>query len=462
MCVNAKNVVMWVCLFLFGCLVLIWLVGCDVDSPNARYAGSIKVFTVGDEKCERATLDDEGRVLHAEAETAACFVYEGVGETRIIDVGGLKFIPTYTAAMYYSASASGGGGYWYETDLAGVVGSMTTSDSGYCVFTCWNEKWYTRETKCGMSARGKHVDPVAVASGSFTNYRDPCSYYDLCPWNYYMVQACGATNATGGYYTSETPNYPAGNLASGDIRPPPPTGISNNQSENDRAFLLDTEATIEIGTSVEFSWDKKSGDCGQGYTKPVDMLFALSHSDAGTIVFRSTPYILTSHVTLSEPVYQDIIGLSFTGYLTVAGNDRGDIESTIVAVSDDGRRVISQSDGIVPIDARDYIEEDVPNVVYDRWTESDDPNDTAVQIYAALWPDDPNLVDDNGVYFEGLDPNRFNPVHCVPVESGDTINIKFDISSFIPLFPYVSESWLTNNRNLDINNDGIVNFKDLY
>jgi len=459
---SVKNVIMWICLFLFGCFVLIWLVGCDAESPNTRFVGSIKVYTVGDEKCERATLDEEGRVVRAEAETVACFVYEGIDDTQIVDIGGLKFTPTYTSASYYTPHSSSGSSYWVTTDMAGVVGNMTTNDSGYCKFTCWNEKWFTTRTACGMSAKGKHTDTCSVSGAVFINFRDPCSYYELCPWEYYMLDICGTTSATGGYYMSGTPNYSAGNISQSDIDPPTPTGVTNNLSESDGEFLTRTWPDITYGYVIDsLTFNKKSGKCGQGYTSPVDTILALSHSDPNTIMFRSTPYILTSRVILSEPVSQNLVGLSFTGRLSVSGNDMGDIESTIMAISDNGKRVVAQTDGIVPIDARDYIEEDIPNVVYDRWTESDDPNDPAVQIYAPLWPDDPNLVNEEGVYFEGLDPNRFVPVHCVPVESDDTIKIEFDVLSFMPLLPYVSASWLTNDKNCDINNDGIVNLKDM-
>jgi hypothetical protein len=204
----------------------------------------------------------------------------------------------------------------------------------------------------------------------------------------------------------------------------------------------------------------RSGSPGHGYSKPVTFLFPVNNSDTGTLQYHSTPYFLSLQVLMAEPVGTEVKGMELCGKLYKGSDCQGPIDATIVAVSEDGLRLIVQSDYIIPIDERDYNEETIPQTVYDRWTASQDPNDPAVQIYAPLWPDDPNLVDENGVLFGGVDPNRYVSVHCVPISDGENLTIEFNSDMAVRLVEYVAEYWLSENKNLDTNNDGVVNLKD--
>lgn len=451
MCVNLKNVLMWVCLFLFGCCVLIWLVGCAFDSPEARYANHVQVFSVGGCGVDRATLNDEGEVQHAEADlVVGIYTVDGTQ----ITVGGIIFeqVGDWIPAYYNDHC-------WYDSELAGVNSGLTSDASGYCKITTWCEKWKGVDwyLSAGFGIKGRHTEP-GYGTCHYSNGMNPLKPMQLIP--FYGTVVYNNYIYYGGNYTSAS--MPDNAISEDDVTPAASTS-SNNLSTDDDNFLVDEKLTVSNGIDLyRSSWCIRSGPVGQGYSKTVGQIFPLGHSDPTRIAMYATPYFFSQQVVLSEAISEDDETVEIPATIKV-GNFQTPITCHIVSVSEDRKRIIVQSDYIVPIEKEDYTFEDPRQSIYNRWEPTNDAND--LDIYAPLVISDPNsLIDPNfisdiGIRIDNLNHDLFIDVYVVPILEGEKIQIRFDKDSatLLQLVGY----WLSDNKNIDINDDGIVNWSDI-
>jgi len=439
---NVKNVFGLVAFILFLLFILLWLIGClDYESPECRYEDHIERFTVNGRPYDSVVLNEHGGPVLSTADCAVQFCYH---DGTPIEVGGLRAEVLKEFGQYYTWS-----GEWWPTEEAGVGGNGITNESGFAVFTMWCELWGTRKTQSGVTVKGRYTD-ITGLSAEFTNARDPRTGYNtLIPWYEYTG---GPPYYIGGHYLSKTPAYQAVNawdiepqtagssvnnlpayqaVNAGDIEPQTAGSSVNNLSEDD-VFFLNMQSTEPPSVGIEVSeatWCMRAGADGCGYSKPIANLHALSHSDPNIIKDYSTPYFLTLHVLVSEALEEDYFPPVIPATLSVGTDFEEAIECRTVAVSDDRQRLIVQSDYIVPIRADDYTFESPLQAVRNRWT-------------------------------EGGDPNALLDVWCVLVEQGQTINIQFEKDAATLLS--FSEYWLSDNKNADINEDGIINLIDVF
>lgn len=443
--------------------VVLFLAGCTPDSPDARFVWGIKAFNVEGPSYSRIlNLDKEKRPGRCETDFAACFIY--ADGTPVLS-GGMRFYNPTGKAEYYQVHGSGPN-YWVPTDGAGTESPLITDDSGYCVFTSWCTHWGVRMLNTTFSTGGKRTPPIVVAKAVYENRYDSISG-QLIPWYGRDQQYPGVL---GGHYNSGGYGQFT-SISNSTIRPVRPASSRNNLSEDETTFLDDVSFAMDSPYEVVSAvWQRRVGQPGEGYSVLAEHLTLLDHSDASTITYYATPYYLSLSIALAEPVAFNPVGLPLPADLRVGAVRLSEINFNITQVSDDGKRLIVKSDYIVPIDYRDYEADEVPVSIYDRWSCADDPNDPAINLYAPLFwqvddPNhvvyDPNHIDHNNVILNRLDPARFVPVHCVPLNEGETLNIRATDRTLLPLMTYFLEYWLDELPVLDANRDGIVNLEDV-
>ena len=440
--------------------MVIWLTGCKPESPEARLVWGVKAYNVGGPSYSRIFLVGGNAPGRCETEFAAQFIY---ADGTPVAVGGLRFHNPDSGANFY-VRREDGMGYWVATDKAGTASTLATNEAGFGLFTSWCEHWGVRSVQTSLSAGGRRTPQEVLARAGYENLYDSLTGH-LIAWYGHDSQW---PSVRGGHYQSG--GYSGFQSVSESHIQPPRVATYRNTSVHESGFLDDdsvaSQGAFEV---VSAQWQRRAGQPGEGYSVEAEHLTLLEHSDTSTLQYLSTPYFLSVSVVLAEPVDASIVGLSVPAELTAGGACVSPITVTVAALSADGKRLVIQSDYIIPIDTRDFEAAAVPEWVYDRWTAGDGPDDPAINIYAPLsyaWDDpnhvvyDPNSIDHNYVILSRLDPQRYIPVVCVPMSAGERLQIKFTDATLVPLIPFFSEKWLMSCATMDLNGDGIVNFED--
>lgn len=452
-----KNWIIWL-IIVFSLVIVFIVCGCEYDSPNARYTDHIQTYHVGTNKCDIVHVDSEGRVIFAIAKSAACYAY---ADGTPSGVGGMKFdvLNSFSQSLSYDPM-------WFDTDKAETSGSPSTGDSGYAVFGHYCEIWDVWQTNTGTVLAKPHDHSIYESVGAtFVNRRDIRNLSLLAPWYEYKYYDGIGWNV-GGEYFSET-NYATGGSIDEEATRGPVSNASGNLSESDSDFLVNESLSVSDLTIYDSAWCKRSGRPGCGFSEETTDIVPLNHCNEETIAFRSTPYFLSLQIALAEPVdREDVFSLLIPAILSAGSDVNEVIYFRAIAVSDDQKRLIVQSDYIVPVESGVYDRIESVSMVYDRWSPGDGPNDPEVNIYVEPFyyadPNctiDPNFVNDEFVNLKNLNENRFVPVYIVPLAEGEHLKIRFNLTNESVML--LSGYWLSSNDNFDINNDGIVNLQDL-
>jgi len=412
--------------FIFILTVVVALVlrcqGCDLRSvANGRFITKIMVFTVGDRKCDVVNTGPDGIVSYAEADEIAVFYVNDEPITR----SGLR----PTVVLGYNTFFPDRG-YGLPISNARATCDTATDDNGHLKIASSLSNWEPcmgyQSVGVSIGYRSRHIE-VERGVGGATFSNDTCGYIypkKLAPWNqpYSMCTYCNRHYTWGGSAVDSSHSSP-GSVSS--IRPSSYKTMSNKtQPEID--FMQTPQDLPETGYSLKQSvWMEQKQKDGIGWVNPVSYVFPVNYGNDPNLTVNdevkeySYPYMVSFMFTTADPV--DILNMPLIAKVK-CGVNSGIVSAKIV--ESDGVRHIARTGYILPLDS-DCCESSETIHIRTRWA-------------------DPNCLDD---------------VLIFPCESGQGIEVECDISA--GCIQYAAPYWMTDNKTLDINNDGIVNMLDL-
>jgi hypothetical protein len=219
---------------------------------------------------------------------------------------------------------------------------------------------------------------------------------------------------------------------------------TSQSSLPDSGFTYSTALVQQVGRISAHEVKLKSSVMPGNVTDP-DMLFVGAY-----------PYMYSFIVRTAGPA--DFEGKVFEATVISDTCPKGvPVDIKMVAHNEEKTVHIMRTSFFKPIQADLYDPNMTEVPIYDWWTpeEGVDPNDPETYTGGPLDIYDPNFITD-----EMYDPDRVVVCQLIPVaQENDAIRIKFELTAS-NIMQYM-DCWLTNDKNTDINGDGIVNFMDM-
>ncbi len=221
----------------------------------------------------------------------------------------------------------------------------------------------------------------------------------------------------------------------------PMTMALNGEGEDEP---LHTSLVQQMGSAV--------GD-GQ-YVKDVTNLVAGNAVDHNDFITNSYPFMYSFAFETEEPI--DLNELQFNGIVRTDIYPEGvNVDINIISSNSANTRHIARTSYIFPTNSVLTPPEVV--VVYDRWTPFDgDPNSPEyIEFERLMDTSNPDFLEEGNHI-----PDRMMMGVTIPIKGVDGY-MEFELDENSLIFEFIT-SWLTSNKNFDMNNDGIVNLPDIY
>lgn len=249
------------------------------------------------------------------------------------------------------------------------------------------------------------------------------------------------------------------------------------------------ESGIEV-TAINLL--QQQGGLGEGFPKELNNGFIAGNlTEPDRYLRYSAPFMFSFTFKTSRP--EQIIGVSIPVRISTNANQHG-ISLNVTVISSNASKTthVARTDGFLPVRSDITVSAEMP--VYDRWTAFSEPNIWNPDQYSIVkksnWLDfvdpnllgDPNTCPDPNVLFNPKDPNffeftsrldtsadnfsdilipeRIKQFKTISIGTEDFLYFEIDWNSpelIMMLIPH----WLESYSLFDLNNDGIVNFKDL-
>jgi len=403
-----KSWIFW--LIVVAVLVVLFVIGCDpYGGPEVRVASSIAVYNENTSLPDSIHPEGNGRPGTADVGFLAGYRYE-TGDA--INVGGLvmDYVTRAENTGYYNT-----GGWWIdlpENDesfpFSLPQGRIVTGRDGLAHFKI--SSYYDARMVYGgawagfmLSGRRNGSQP---AYARFRSQIDRRAYPLHVPM---MEKTITASEQYVGAYWRSGSAAPDGDRQTGVGSLSKPASL--RLSSDEQAFLDSSEPVESEGIQVvSVLWYRDNGDSVEEAT----FIVPAQISEPNNIEQYATPYV-ASFLLKSEDSIDFYASLS--GKLLSDAEPNGiDIEITIVRSSADCKRHVARSTYFVPVDQACYVP---------------DPNGYTVMGKNAV---------------------------LIPVTETDRIRIQPTPESRD--FLQFTDEWLSDNKNLDKNRDGIVNFSD--
>lgn len=321
-------------------------------------------------------------------------------------------------------------GYYYPTANTDIEGCETTGEGGRLMLRGWR-KWFPRQ----YNIHTAQVEYRSPTDGNCKNsaYFGSNGQTDVLNNPKYVAWAADCTT------DATLPRW---------VRPV--QVAYNNMTPAEYTYLTQPapENIPESGLSVlNLDLVQQQGSLGVGYTTviPESGFMAFNTNDAENMMKYASPMMYSYTVATAEPA--DLIGNTYNALIkTDQVPDGMNIGISVVASNQENTIHVARTDYFLPVDTRFY--DDLiasgPMQVFDRWSLSSDPN--------TLDTHDPNFVPDE---------SRLIDCAVIPIAvPDDELRIEFLIDGNVLID--AAGSWLDSGKLFDINNDGIVNLKDLY
>ncbi len=418
---NIVAVVLFVAVFLF---VILFLLGCE--PPNGR------------------TGPTRGAIyLYGETDgvNTGWFAYGDALGNVIVQPGVRMDVDRGESAW---RRPNGLGGYVYEPcpGVSTIEGRGITNSTGLVVLT-------------GQRDWGVEIPGYVVVGAQARNPNHPTQsgYFNYTSLKYKDSPAVEAASIMADRSNRSIP------LAS--------AAPSNDRNLTDAEFLLlscPTQGAPDTGFEIsQISLVAQGGGGGLPIATAIQNPVAGNLIDADDYFFAACPMAYSIVIKTSNAV--DLSGLR------VMGGVRADsspfivpLEMSLLESSDDMQTHVIRTGWFLPVDNSLDASAAPYHEVYDRWTPlGGDPNDH----FMAVALNDPNNTIE---YIHRLDiehplydpnallPERVIQIPVLPVDAeGDCFNLSIDQRT---LFLFV-EYWMSEDKFLDLNGDGIVNFKDI-
>jgi hypothetical protein len=297
-------------------------------------------------------------------------------------------------------------------------------------------------------------------------------------------------------YRTATPPATQRALADGRSRigkstPPPKSRFSSKEKNALNNVTEDPpDSGIEV-TSTDLL--QQQGNSGEGFPKELNNGFMAGNLTKPEQYLRySAPYMFSFIFKTAQP--EELIGRFVPVIISTNAYYQGiHINLTVIGSNSDKKTHVARTDGFLPVGSAIPIAAEVS--VYERWTGFSEPNIWDANQYVRSvredWLDvvdpnlyaDPNTCPDPNVLFNPADPNfyiftnrldttavnfhaviipeRVYSVKTIPIlAANDYLDIDMDRNSPAAIMLF-AENWLCAFSLFDLNNDGIVNMKDL-
>lgn len=435
-----------------GCVLLTGCTDEGITGP-ARYADKI----VGG--CDPVVWQyEDGEPTYCYAE--GWLAYQDImGD--IINRKGVRMDRVFENAVERVPEVNMSGWYYVPTGQTGIEGGTVTGDGGRLMLKAYRQ-WHPRNKN--WFGAGVQYRPPNATSDDIVGYFSFGTQGTLPPETYpKYAQWAAEPEITGGAPAYTRPDHASGNtnLLAAEIQ------------------ALADPAPSTNGLDYTITLVQQCGSMGTQYVEDLSegfMPFNLINPDN---IFRyAGPCMCSVTVRTGGPI--DLSDYDFQMQVWTESDTEGILVDAKAFTSNPEQTAwVIRSDYILPSDPQTTATlEGQDLTVYDCFTPLDDPNDPNNYLIEQHWDDvndvwvidrqvsildtsDPNFIID-GIY----DPNRVRPVTIIEIDEGDSVHCKLIMTDelLMQLFRDICQrdSWLREDPVFDLNQDGIVNKKDLY
>ncbi len=391
---------------------ILFINGCDLKGrADCRFADAIETWTeTTTGRPDTVNLDNNGDASFAGNDFYAMYVCNGEPiENGGMEIGIKQFVSVYYAGYYYS-------GIYYPSSFLGYDFSGETGEDGTAKISLFRNDWSWRDCHPHQCSLGiKHPTRTGIENtvvAGFMNTYDPTKERDLL--QYMSTKTINSTTYYGGYYHSGT--QPIARKTS---------ALASNDRYGTCPAPQNPPALPDFGiVKALCGWVReKSG----GKIASVANLAAVMTCDPNRLSAMN-PYRFQAIVRCAEPV--EALGVELTGICKIIHPSGIVLQYPMKStVEQDGEYLAIRSQGIITVEPSAYPLIDGIRIIPDPyWLNG-----------KLIVPVKLNLLGSPGTSVEyeitGIDKNS--------------------------LVPILAKYWLSSNRTLDVNQDGIVNLKDL-
>jgi hypothetical protein len=300
-------------------------------------------------------------------------------------------------------------GYWFPSQYESCVAPGETDENGMATFGLYRDDWSWRDFnyhRCSIQFGHPTKDIRGTAQAWFQGMKDPYHYETWIPFMGYVNYI--NEPLYGGYYWSGTVIY-NGPVATASMLESPIIALADGEPElPDYGF-----------TPVSVGWVKVKKD---GVVKNTPNLAAVMVKDPNKLAIM-TPYQFQAIVQCAQPVEAN--GLTLTGTCKIT-NPFGPVLTYPMTstVCSSGGQLTIRSQGVITVE---------PSC----WTGA---------IPNPFWVNEKLIVPVRLNYFG--QPGTRVEYEITGIDKASAASI-------------MSKYWLTDNKTIDINHDGVVNFKDM-
>ena len=220
----------------------------------------------------------------------------------------------------------------------------------------------------------------------------------------------------------------------------------------------------ETGIDYVFALIQQQGSMGYGYSLQVSGIIPIDSGGWEDNFRYQSPFMYSLIIATAEPV--EAQGKTFSAVVKSNAMPEGiPVEIEVVAQNAEKTVSILHTDYFLPVTQETHtlaLEDPREPAIFDRWS---DMTEEEVHLY------DPNNFPDPNVlpktlnteafdFMERYDTDRVKPLHYIPVEENDELRIQFVMDGTVLMM--VAGEWLGSNKCFDIDNNGIVNLRDMY